>query len=99
MKKVTITYTRQNLDTPWYWQISSDSVLNPMYTFIEENHSDIETYAYVVPAGNKNIVTFTFSNEQVYQDFRTVLEGNIATGYVQYCQDNNITIETVVEDI
>ena len=99
MKKVTITYTRQNLDTPWYWQISSSSALNPMHTFMEEHYSNVETYAYVVPAGDKNIVSFTFNDDQVYQDFRTMLETEIATDYVQYCQDNNITIETVIEDI
>ncbi len=99
MKKVTITYTRENLETPWYWQVSSASALNPMYTFIEEHFSNIETYAYVVPAGDKNIVTFTFNDEQVYLDFRTMLENNIATDYVQYCQQNNINIDTVIEDI
>ena len=99
MKKVTITYTRENLETPWYWQTTSPSTLDSMYNFIEENYSNIDTYAYVVPAGDKNIVTFTFNNEQVYLDFRTMLENNIATDYVQYCQQNNITIETVIEDI
>ncbi|NBO70791.1 MAG: hypothetical protein EBU66_10310 [Bacteroidetes bacterium] len=99
MKKVTITFTRESLDTPWYWQVFGGTTLNPMNAYIEENSDKIETFGYDTPQGDKNIITFTFSDDQIYQDFRAMLEENVVSGYVQYCQDNNITIQTVVEDI
>jgi hypothetical protein len=97
MKHVTITYTRQTAETPWYWQVTPVSVLSPMHTFIEGNHSQMETYAYV--SGNQNIVTFTFNNEEIYEEFKSLIQNDIRSDYKQYCDDNNITIDVVTEDV
>jgi len=97
MKRVTITYTRQSLDTPWYWQVTPPSVLSPMDNFIDENSSRVETYAY--DTGNTNIVTFIFKDEQIEEEFQTLIINDIKSDYKQYCDDNNITIDVVTEDI
>jgi|694.fasta_scaffold02208_13 hypothetical protein len=96
MKRVTITYTRPNEETPWYWQVAP-TALNPMNAFLDANVGQLDTYAYDYE--NQNIVTFTFENEQIYQEFRTLIETNVASDYLQYCQDNNITIGVVTEDV
>mgnify|MGYP000872116218 CR=1 FL=1 len=69
MKRVTITYTRQSLDTPWYWQVTPPSVLSPMDEFIDENSSRMETYAY--NTGDTMIVTFIFNDEQIEEVVQT----------------------------
>lgn len=97
MKRVTITYTRQSSDTPWYWQVTPPSVLSPIDDFIDQNSSRVETYAYVT--GNKTIVTFLFNDEQIQEEFQTLIINDIKNDYVQYCQDNNITIDVVTEDV
>jgi len=97
MKRVTITYTRQTAETPWYWQVTPPSVLSPMDDFIDENSSRMDTYAYT--AGNNCIVVFTFNDEQIYQDFQTLIINDIKSDYKQYCDDNNITIDVVTEDV
>ena len=96
MKRVTITYTRPNEETPWYWQVAP-TALNPMNAFLDANVGQLDTYAYEYE--NENIVTFTFENEQIYGEFRTLIETNVASDYLQYCQDNNITIGVVTEDV
>ena len=97
MKRVTITYTRQSLDTPWYWQVTPPSVLSPMDNFIDENSSRVETYAY--DTGNTNIVTFIFKDEQIEEEFQTLIIDSIKGDYKQYCDDNNINIDVVTEDV
>lgn len=97
MKRVTITYTRQSLDTPWYWQVTPPSVLSPMDNFIDENSSRVETYAH--DTGNTNIVTFIFKDEQIEEEFQTLIIDGIKGDYKQYCDDNNITIDVVTDDI
>lgn len=96
MKRVTITYTKQSLDTPWYWQVAS-TALWPIESFLSTNNSQLETYTKV--EGNTNIVYFTFQNEQIYEEFKAMIETNIAPDYLQYCQENNITIGVLTEDI
>jgi hypothetical protein len=97
MKKVTFTFTRQTAETPWYWQIAPSNTLSPVYDFIEANSSRMESYSY--DNGNQNITTFTFNDEQVTAEFQALIENEINTEYVQYCEDNNITIDVVAEDI
>lgn len=97
MKRVTITYTRQSLDTPWYWQTTSSSVLSPMENFILENSSRMESHAY--NTGNKFIAVFIFNDEQIQEEFQTLIINDIKDDYLQYCQDNNITIDVVWEDV
>ena len=97
MKRVTITYTRRSLDTPWYWQVTPPSVLSPMDEFIDENSSRMETYAY--NTGDTMIVTFIFNDEQIEEEFQTLIINDIKSDYKQYCDDNNITIDVVTEDI
>jgi hypothetical protein len=71
--------------------------LSPVYDFIEANSSRMESYSY--DNGNQNITTFTFNDEQVTAEFQALIENEINTEYVQYCEDNNITIDVVAEDI
>jgi hypothetical protein len=97
MKRTTITYTRQTAETPWYWQVVAFNTLDPARTFINDNPDDIETYAYAV--GNENIVTFTFKTEAIQAEFQALIDAEIKTDYLQYCEDNNITINVVTEDI
>jgi hypothetical protein len=97
MKRVTITYTRQTAETPWYWQITPSTKLSPVYDFIETNNSRMQSYSY--DNGNQNISTFTFNDDQVAIEFNTLVTNEINTDYVQYCEDNNITIDVSVEDI
>jgi len=97
MKRVTITYTRQSADTPWYWQVTSRDTLSPMHNFVDENSSRMETYAY--NTGDTMIVTFIFNDEQIEEEFQTLIINDIESDYKQYCDDNNITIDVVTEDI
>ena len=96
MKRVTITYTRQSLDTPWYWQVAPSKV-SPIDNFILENNSRIETHAY--NTGDKFIVIYIFNDEQIEEEFRSLIIDDIKGGYKQYCDDNNITIDVVTDDI
>jgi hypothetical protein len=96
MKRVTITYTRQNEETPWYWQ-AVPSTLEPVDSFLGSNSSQMETYSYVHE--NQNVVTFTFNAEQIYQEFLAMIDADVKTDYKQYCDDNNITIDVVTEDV
>ena len=97
MKKVTFTFTRQTAETPWYWQIAPSNTLDAVQDFVEVNNSGVETHAYVIE--NDCIVTFTFNNEQLIEEFLTVIDDEIKTDYLQYCEDNNITFTVVTEDI
>ena len=96
MKRVTITYTRQSLDTPWYWQVAPSKV-SPINNFILENSSRIETHAY--NTGDKCIVIYIFNDEQIEEEFRSLIIDDIKGDYKQYCDDNNITIDVVTDDI
>jgi hypothetical protein len=44
-------------------------------------------------------VTFTFNAEQIYQEFLAMIDADVKTDYKQYCDDNNITIDVVTEDV
>ena len=70
---------------------------NGRNNFIDENSSRVETYAY--DTGNTNIVTFIFKDEQIEEEFQTLIIDGIKGDYKQYCDDNNITIDVVTEDI
>ena len=96
MKRVTITYTRQTGETPWYWQVAP-ATLDTMDSFLDSNGSQMETYSYVHE--NQNVVTLTFHNEQIYEQFIVMMDAEIKTDYIQYCDDNNITINVVTEDV
>lgn len=96
MERVTITYTRQSLDTPWYWQVTP-SVVSPIDNFILENSSRMETHAY--DTGNQLIVIYIFNDEQIKEEFETMIVNDIKEDYIQYCQNNNITIDIVTEDV
>jgi hypothetical protein len=98
MKRVTITYTREDLNTPWYWQISGG--LSPLFEeYINQNSDKIEQVSYVSAQGYKFIVVLTIADEQSFDDFSAMIAADIAPDYVAYCQENNITIESVTEDI
>jgi hypothetical protein len=100
MKKVTITYTRQSSDTPWFWQTTSGEALNsPVNNFIFENREQITQSAYINTPGDKNIVILNFATDEIYQQFKTFVDSETASGIVEYCQANNITIERLEEDI
>jgi hypothetical protein len=96
MKRVTITYTRQNEETPWYWQIAPEE-LDSTNNFLSVNNDKVENYTIVT--GNKHIVSFNFNNQQIFDEFVTLIETDVKTGYKQYCDDNNITIDVVTEDV
>jgi hypothetical protein len=99
-KKVTITYTREDLDTPWYWQVLTEAgSSSPDKNFITENSDKIEQNGYFAAQGYKNIVIFTFTDQQIYEEWAALVHANVASGYTEYCENNNITIEHVVEDI
>jgi hypothetical protein len=99
-KKVTITYTREDLDTPWFWQVLSESGSSSGdKNFITENSDKIEQNGYFAAQGYKNIVTLTFADDQIYDEWAALVQTNVAPGYTQYCNENNITIEHVIEDI
>jgi hypothetical protein len=57
----------------------------------------METYAY--NTGDTMIVTFIFNDEQIEEEFNTLIINDIKSDYKQYCDDNNITIDVVTEDI
>ena len=96
MKRVTITYTRQTAETPWYWQ-AVPATLDPVDNFLDASDNQMDQYSYVHE--NQNIVTLTFHNEQVYEQFLAMINAEIQTDYKQYCDDNNITIDVVTEDV
>lgn len=97
MKRVTITYTRQSPETPWYWQVFNDN-LSLVRNFVNENDDSMESSAYV--EGNQHIATFTFNNLQVHDQFQALLiNTEVKDDYVLYCENNNITIDVVTEDI
>ena len=99
-KKVTITYTREDLDTPWFWQVLSESGSSSGdKNFITENSDKIEQNGYFAAQGYKNIVTLTFADDQSYDDCKAMIATDIAPEYLEYCENNNITIENVTEDI
>jgi hypothetical protein len=99
MKKITFTYTRDNLDTPWYWQTPAGQQLSGMPQFMQENQDKIQQLGYFAAQGYKNIITITFSDEQIYQDFTAMVESDVTSDYAEYCRVNNITIESVVENV
>ena len=41
----------------------------------------------------------TFADDQIYDEWAALVQTNVAPGYTQYCNENNITIEHVIEDI
>ena len=45
------------------------------------------------------IVTFIFNDEQIEEEFQTLIINDIKSDYKQYCDDNNITIDVVTEDV
>jgi hypothetical protein len=99
-KKVTITYTREDLDTPWFWQVLNNSGSpSTDRNFITENSDKIEQNGYFAAQGYKNIITFTFTDQQIYEEWAALVQANVAPGYIEYCENNNITIEFVTEDI
>jgi len=98
-KKVTITYTREDLDTPWYWQLPSGFGTPAFNDYLTQNSDKISHLGYLAAQGYKNIVVTTFSDDQTYQEFAAIVGSDIAPGYKEYCETNNITIEHVVEDI
>lgn len=99
-KKVTITYTRQDLDTPWFWQVLTESGSSSEdKSFIVQNSDTIQQVGSFAEQGYKNIVTLTFTDEQIYEEWTSLVQTNVVPGYVQYCEDNNITIEHLIEDI
>ena len=97
MKRVTITYTRQNEETPWYWQIAPSSAFSSMDTFLNENADRMEESGHTI--GNQNVVILTFNDAQIYEEFQTLIVNDMKNDYLQYCQDNNITINVVTEDV
>jgi hypothetical protein len=97
MIRLTVTYTRQTAETPWYWQVAPSSALSPVYDFVEANNSGVETDSHVIE--NQCIVSFTFIDEQLIEGFQSIIESEIKSPYVQYCEDNNITIDVSVEEI
>lgn len=99
-KKVTFTYTREDLDTPWFWQVLTEAGSSSAdKNFITENSDKIEQNGYFAAQGYKNIVTFTFTDQQIYEEWAALVQANVAPGYTEYCENNNITIEFVTEDI
>jgi hypothetical protein len=99
MKKVTFTYTRENLETPWYWQTPAGQQASGMSQFMQENQDKIQQVGFIDGQGLKNIIVITFSDEQIYQDFTAMIQSNVTSDYAQYCETNNITIENLVEDV
>jgi hypothetical protein len=57
----------------------------------------METHAY--DTGNQLIVIYIFNDEQIKEEFETMIVNDIKEDYKQYCQNNNITIDVVTEDI
>ena len=98
-KRVTITYTRQDLDTPWFWQALSESRSTADRDFLSQNSNKIQQYGSIEGQGLKNIITITFSDDEIYQEWTTVVQTDVASAASQYCEENNITIDVVTEDI
>jgi hypothetical protein len=98
-KKVTITYTRENLNTPWFWQALSESRSTADRDFIVEHSDRIQQAAHVAGQGLKNIITFTFSDDEIHQEWVTMVQSNVSSTVTEYCESNNITIDVVTEDI
>jgi hypothetical protein len=99
-KKVTITYTREDLDTPWYWQVlSASGTPSADNNFIAQNSDTINQNAIIAAQGYKNIVVLTFTDDQIYDEWTALIQTNVVPGYTQYCNENNITFEHAIEDI
>lgn len=94
MIRVTFTFTRQTAETPWFWEIHN-SALSPLQNFAAANNL-VET---IIIDGNQQISTWVFDNEQLYEDFGTLINNDIESDYVQYCNNNDITINVVTEDV
>ena len=99
MKKVTFTYTRENLNTPWYWQVPAGLGSTAFKDYLTQNSDKIQQFGSIEEDGFKNIVNLTFSDDQSYQDFAAMINSDITPGYAEYCESNNITVEVVTEDI
>ena len=98
-KKVTITYTRQDLNTPWFWQALSESRSTADIDFLTENSDKIQQVGSIEGQGLKNVIAIAFSDDEIYQEWATVVQTNVASAATQYCEDNNITIDVVTEEI
>jgi hypothetical protein len=99
MKRVTITYTRENLNTPWYWETPTASGAFSFEEYQQQNRDKIEQFAYTTAQGYKFITILTFTDDQSYDDCKAMIATDIAPEYLEYCENNNITIENVTEDI
>lgn len=97
MLRVTITFTRQTAETPWYWQIAPSDELSPVEDFVEANNGGVDTHTYVHE--NKCIVSYAFNDDQLIEEFRSLIESQTNSEYVRYCEDNNISIDVSVEDV
>jgi len=51
MKRVTLTYTRQDLSTPWYWQIPSGLSMTTYEDYLTQNRDKIEQFGYPAEQG------------------------------------------------
>jgi len=96
-KKVTITNTRPSSAIPWFYEVASGSEWESQEQFVLVNSEKVTYHADTV--GNVQTVVLTFSDDAVFADYKRTLQLGIKSEYVQYCEDNNITINVVMEDI
>jgi len=97
-KKVTYTATRQDADTPWYYQTplaANNTAWNNRLQFIIDN-ADINSSATSTDTSLTSIVTFV--NDADYDNF-AILTQDTMNDVIAYCNANGITYNVVVEDI
>ena len=75
----------------------ADYSFSPMDAFINDNADRMEETGHTI--GNQNTVILTFNDEEIYEQFKTLIVDDMKNDYKQYCDDNNITIDAVTEDI
>ncbi len=97
-KRITLTSTKTNPYTPWYWQ-TTDAANNQAWQQREQfmvDHPEITNMAYATDT--TMVVEIQIPDDSVYEEFVTITE-NIAPGVMAYCDANGITYSVVTEDV
>lgn len=97
-KKITVTSTRTDPNTKWYWQ-SDDAANNPAWQQREqflEQHPNI--FFHPTMTENTLTVVIEIHDEEVYNQFIASSE-SVTPGVLAYCDANGISYNAVTEDI
>jgi len=98
-KRLTITNTRDDLNTPWYFQTNppQNNTLNNWL----QNNADTVTFNFnFTNSDHTQILTYTFADDVVAQEFATLLEsGDITSTLNSYNASVGITSTYTITDL